>query len=202
MKIYLIRHGQSVDNVTKTISGSDTHLSDLGREQAKAIGQKLMDLGIKFDAVCSSSYRRASDTATIICKEIGVEEITFEKRFREGDAGIYTGRSSSDLTEEEKALLDSYLVNVDEKPPGGESLTEQLTRHRQAFLEVVESHPETSTILIIGHGGTLYHILKNTLNILPDRDEWFGNCKLNIIERSSHQSEWKLTMLDNVLIDA
>ncbi|MHA2077850.1 MAG: hypothetical protein ACW99X_09645, partial [Candidatus Thorarchaeota archaeon] len=67
--------------------------------------------------------------------------------------------------------------------------------------EIVENHPENSTILIVGHGGTLYHILKRTLDILPDMDEWFGNCMLNILERVSHLSAWRLTMLNNNKID-
>ncbi|MGY5881603.1 MAG: histidine phosphatase family protein [Candidatus Thorarchaeota archaeon] len=193
----IVRHGQSVDNITKTISGPDTPLSDLGREQAKSLGKKLLDTKIKFDAVYSSTFLRASETATLICNEIGVKDIVFEKRFREGDAGIYTGRRGDDLTKEEKEFLDSLLVNVDEKPPGGESVTEQRIRHTEAFLEIVKSHPETSTILIVGHGGTLYHILKNALDILPEMNEWFGNCQLNIIESYSSTSAWKLTMLNN-----
>ena len=201
MKVYIIRHGQSVDNVTKTISGPDTPLSDLGRAQAKSIGQKLLETGTKFDVVYSSTFQRASETTRIICGEIGIKEIIFDKRFREGDAGIYTGQRFDELTKEGKELLDSYFVNVDEKPPGGESITEQWNRHREGFLEVIGNHPENSTILIVGHGGTLYHILKNTLDILPEMGEWFGNCMLNILERNSRNSEWILTMLNNIKLD-
>ena len=201
MKIVIVRHGQSVDNVTKTISGSDTLLSDLGREQARFLGKELLEQGFEFDSVYASTYIRARETATILCKELGIDNIIFEERFREGDPGIFAGRQVENLTKEEKEFWDSLLVIEDLKPPGGESLTEQRLRHAEAFYEVAESHPENSTILIVGHGGTLYHILKNALNVLPDRDEWFGNCKINIIERSSQDSEWKLTMLDSVQIE-
>lgn len=197
MKIVIVRHGQSKDNITRTISGSDTPLSELGREQAKSLGQKLLEMEIEFDAVYSSPFPRAFETATIICNEISFNDITLEERFREGVAEDFVGRCVDDLTKEEKALFDSYLVNIDEKPVGGESITEQRIRHTEAFREVVGNHPETSTILIVGHGGTLYHILKNALDILPETDEWFGNCKLNIIERNSSTSAWKLTMFNN-----
>ncbi|NHI89791.1 MAG: hypothetical protein EAX87_09725 [Candidatus Thorarchaeota archaeon] len=39
MRFYLVRHGQSEANVTKTISGhSETPLTELGQAQAEAIG--------------------------------------------------------------------------------------------------------------------------------------------------------------------
>jgi broad specificity phosphatase PhoE len=193
VQIFIIRHGQSVDNVTRTISGPDAPLSDLGRGQAKSIGRKLLEIGIEFDVVYSSTFQRAAETARIICNELRIEDIIFDKRLREGDAGILTGRRIGDLTKEEKAFFDSLLVNLDERIPGGESNNEQI--------EIVENHPENSTILIVGHGGTLYHILKRTLDILPDMDEWFGNCMLNILERDSHLSAWRLTMLNNNKID-
>ncbi|MHA1950598.1 MAG: histidine phosphatase family protein [Candidatus Thorarchaeota archaeon] len=197
MRILLVRHGQSTDNVTGTISGLSAPLSDIGKEQAKSLGQSLLEIVVKIDAVYASDMRRASETATIICNEIGVEEIIFDMRLREGDAGILTGKRFDELTKEERAIFDSHLVNLDEKLPGGESNNEQMMRTKEAFFEIVENHPEDSTLLIVGHGGTLYHILKRTLDILPETDEWFGNCMLNIIERDSYSSTWNLTMFNN-----
>lgn len=197
MKLVIVRHGQSTDNVTRTISGLSSPLSDIGREQAKSLRQKLVEIGIKFEAVYSSDMLRASETATLICTEIGIEDIVYDKRLREGDAGILTGKRIDDLTKEEKEIFDSSLVNLDERIPGGESNNEQMMRTKEAFLEIVENHAEDSTILIVGHGGTLYHILKRTLDILPEIDEWFGNCMLNIVERDSPSSAWNLTMLNN-----
>ena len=197
MRIYIIRHGQSVDNATGTISGPTAPLSDLGRVQAKSIGQKLLEIGIGFDVVYSSTFQRASETARIICNELGIEVIIFDKRLREGDAGILTGRRFDDLTKEERSFFDSTLVNLDTRIPGGESNNEQMMRTKEAFLEIIENHPEESTILIVGHGGTLFHILKRTLDLLPDMDEWFGNCMLNILERDSNNSAWNLAMLNN-----
>ncbi|MHA1136127.1 MAG: histidine phosphatase family protein [Candidatus Thorarchaeota archaeon] len=197
----MIRHGQSVDNVTGTISGPDILLSDLGREQAKSIGKKLLEIGTKFDAVYSSTFTRACETARIICKELSISDIVFDKRLREGDGGVYTGRRFDDLTKEEKEFFEYCLKNPNERIPGGETNNEQMIRTKEVFLEIVENHPENSTLLIIGHGGTLYHILKRTLDILPERGEWFGNCMLNILERNSLNDEWFLSMLDNVKID-
>ena len=144
---------------------------------------------------------RDSETATIICTEIGIEDIVYDKRLREGDAGVLTGKRFDDLTKEERDVFDSSLVNLDERIPGGESNNEQMMRTKEAFFEIVGSHPENSTILIVGHGGTLFHVLKRTLDILPETDEWFGNCMLNIIERDSNNSAWNLTMFNNTKLD-
>ena len=71
-------------------------------------------------------------------------------------------------------------------------------RIQEAFYEIVENHPEDSTILLVGHGGTLYHILVLILNLLPSKlDEWFGNCILNVLERDSKSDPWKITMFND-----
>ena len=136
MKIFLIKHGQSEDNLHKKISGhSATPLTDLGRGQAKSLGQKFLEKMIKFDAVYSSDLKRASETATIICDEIGFKEIIFDKRLRESDAGIFTGRYSSSITKEERGLLDSTLVDLDKRVPGGETNNEMSVK-RKIFITI------------------------------------------------------------------
>lgn len=199
MKIFLVKHGQSKDNLLKKISGhSATPLTDLGREQAKSLGLKFLEKGIKFDAVYSSDLIRASETATIICNEIGFKEIIFDKRLRETDIGVFTGRYRSDITKEEGEFLDSVLVDLDKRVPGGETNNEMNERIKEAFFEIINNHPNSSTILIVGHGGTLYHILIRILNLLqPKLDEWFGSCMVNILERESQNDSWKVTMFNN-----
>ena len=70
MRFVLVRHGQSTANVAKIIAGHNAApLTDLGRSQAKSLGKKLLEMGVKFDAVYSSDLRRASETATIFSPE-------------------------------------------------------------------------------------------------------------------------------------
>ncbi|NHJ04778.1 MAG: histidine phosphatase family protein [Candidatus Heimdallarchaeota archaeon] len=199
MKIFLVKHGQSEDNLHKKISGhSETPLTDLGREQAKSLGQKFSEKKITFDAVYSSDLLRASETATIVCNEIGFKEIIFDKRLRESDTGIFTGRNSNSITKEEREFLDSTLVDLDKRIPGGETNNEMNERIKEAFFEIINKHPNSSTILIVGHGGTLYHILIRTLNLLQSKlDEWFGSCMINILEKDSQNDSWKVTMFND-----
>lgn len=200
MKFYLVRHGQSEANVHRIIAGHGEYpLTDLGKEQAKSLGQEFLKKGIKFDAVYASDIVRASETVNIIGKEIGFKNITFDKRLREGAAGVFKGKYWDDLTEDESEFLDSTMrVDKDVKIPDGESNLDMTIRIKEAFLEIIENNQENSTILIVGHGGTLYHILIRVLNLLPEKlEEWFGSCMLNIIERKSAEDTWKITMFNN-----
>jgi broad specificity phosphatase PhoE len=149
------------------------------------------------DAVYSSDLERASETTTIMCSQLGIGGIHFDERLREGNAGIFTGRQIDTLTEEERETFDNIIVDLDSRIPGGESTNEQFRRTKAAFLEIVEKHPEETTVLVVGHGGTLYHILNRALELLPsDMDEWFGNCQLQVLERVSHDAPWRLTMFN------
>ena len=200
MRFYLVRHGQSEANVLNLIAGHSNHpLTDSGKQQAKTLGKELLEKEIKFDRVYSSDIRRAAETARIICDEIVIEDIVYDKRLREGDAGLFTGRPRASLTKEEEEFLDSTMrVHMDIKVPDGESNRDMTLRIKEAFFEIVAAHPENSTILLVGHGGTLYHILVKILELLPpELDEWFGSCKLNVLERSSENDAWKVTMFNN-----
>jgi len=199
MKFFLIRHGQSEASIKKIEAGhSDIPLTKLGKEQADALGEDLMESGIKFDAVYSSDIVRASETTTIICDKLGIKEVIFDKRLREHDAGIFTGRKLSSITKEEKEFMENTLVDLNLRVPGGETNREMTLRIEEAFHEIVTNNPEDSTILLIGHGGTLYHILVRILKLLPSKmEEWFGNCAKNILERKSKDDAWSITMFNN-----
>ncbi|XP_034671043.1 serine/threonine-protein phosphatase Pgam5, mitochondrial-like [Drosophila subobscura] len=69
--IILIRHGEYLD-----VGDTDEthHLTDRGREQAKYTGQRLQELGIKWDKVIASTMVRAQETADIILNEIDYEK--------------------------------------------------------------------------------------------------------------------------------
>ncbi|KRF80811.1 uncharacterized protein Dvir_GJ17041, isoform B [Drosophila virilis] len=69
--IILIRHGEYLD-----VGDSDDthHLTDRGRLQAKYTGQRLRELGIKWDKVIASNMVRAQETADIILNQIDYDK--------------------------------------------------------------------------------------------------------------------------------
>ena len=199
MRVFLIRHGESKDNLHKIISGHRAvSLTSLGKKQAKNLGKKLRNRKILFDAVYSSDLQRAAETTVIICKMLQIKNCFFDKRLRERDAGIFTGRCSQSLTPEEVAFREMTLNDLDKKIPEGESNREMLERVQEVFFEIIAQHKENETILIVAHGGTLYHILVRILKVLPEQlDEWFGNCEPTVIEREKRSAPWKVTYFND-----
>ena len=199
MKFFLIRHGESKAAKKKIIAGqSNVSLTKLGKVQAATLGQDFLESQIKFDAVYSSDIMRASETAKLICEKLGIEEIIFDKRLREQDAGIFEGRKTNSLTREEREFLENTMINLDLRVPDGETNKEMTKRIKEAFNEIISNNPEDANILLIAHGGTLYHILVKILDLLPlNLPEWFENCAKNVIERKSQMREWYIIMLNN-----
>ena len=193
MRILLLRHGQSEANKEHIIQGHmESPLSDLGRDQAKTVGKKLLDSKITFDAVYSSDLIRATETAKIITKILGIKKIAFDNRLREFSLGDYEGKNSQKLTENERAFLDSCWKDYSIRVPNGETVNEFVSRIKAIFDEIVTSAEEDSTILIVGHGGTLFHILSTILNIYPQDEEWFENCSISEIVQSQKDKKWTL----------
>lgn len=83
MKIYFVRHGESELNAVGIHQFSHTPLSKTGEIQAKMIAKRFES--IKIDKTLSSDYRRAQQTAEIICKHnnflLEIEENLREKRW-------------------------------------------------------------------------------------------------------------------------
>ena len=80
-ELILIRHGETAWNRERRMQGqTNTPLSDIGRAQAVAVGQRLASHA--FAALYSSDLQRAWDTAAAIAQASG-REIVSEPRLRE-----------------------------------------------------------------------------------------------------------------------
>ncbi|NHJ40617.1 MAG: histidine phosphatase family protein [Asgard group archaeon] len=199
MKVILARHGESEANRLGIIQGhSDYPLSDLGFKQAKELAEWLSINQKNLDGIYSSDLTRAVDTAIIIAKELGNKDIIFDHRLREFNLGLFQDRETASLTQKEQDYLDSFLENTFEKIPNGESFEEMKTRVREAFFEIIAKHEKTDTILIIGHGGTLYQIIALILKFNLDlKKEWFGNCQRTEIVLNHKTNKWSLITFNN-----
>lgn len=94
MKLYLIRHGETLHNREKITQGHlDTNLSYSGFIQAQKVGIRLKE--VKFDIIYSSNLLRAKITAQKI-HEFQKCDIVFDERLRERNFGIFQGKKSSE----------------------------------------------------------------------------------------------------------
>ena len=88
MKVFFVRHGQSIANLQKIYAGqSDVPLTEKGREEAAAIAPILAS--ISFDRVYSSDLSRAIETQQIALP--GVEADARSPLIREYDVGDIVG---------------------------------------------------------------------------------------------------------------
>lgn len=76
MKLYLMRHGETLFNTQKRVQGwCDSPLTENGIWQAEEAKQYFAKKGISFDAVYSSTQERATDTAKIVAPEYTVTQL-------------------------------------------------------------------------------------------------------------------------------
>ena len=125
--IFLVRHGETVDNARQIMQGqTQGELNQRGREQAEQVAQRLASEPL--DAIVASDLHRAIQTAEVIAEPHGLPVVT-TPLLRERDWGSFTGRFIPDLRNEvwpddiesEEALLErarSFLINMTATYPG------------------------------------------------------------------------------------
>jgi 2,3-bisphosphoglycerate-dependent phosphoglycerate mutase len=83
IRLVLLRHGESVWNKENRFTGwTDVDLSDKGRTEAKAAGQKLHSEGYVFDLAFTSVLKRAVRTLWMVLDEMDLMWITVHNSWR------------------------------------------------------------------------------------------------------------------------
>ena len=149
--IFIVRHGQDEDNAKGILNGRrDMPLTELGREQAKIAGGKLKDNQI--DVIYCSPLQRTRQTAEIIAKEIGIDQVTTLDDLVEREFGIITGKPVADIPKYagDKVLKTEHVLYFLEVE-GSETFPEVLDRAKRVLDWVQEKHP-TGNVLLATHG--------------------------------------------------
>jgi probable phosphoglycerate mutase len=167
-RLWIVRHGESAGNVARDaalragatridIQGRDVDvpLSDLGCQQARAIGLWFAEQGVAPDVILTSPYRRAYDTAVrIVEAQAGgkCREISADERLREKEFGILDGltRSGIEQTHPEIAAYRTILGKFYHRPPGGESWCDVILRLR-SVVDTLSLHHAGKGVLIVTH---------------------------------------------------
>jgi len=181
-KVILVRHGQTEWNKSLHIQGggSDTELNDMGRAQARNLGEKLKEERI--DVIYSSPLKRALDTANSIACYHPLE-VKIEPALKEIDAAELEGAHVSEIG----ARLEQVLIGQREAEElfeayGGESLREVQQRAWGSIKRLVSKHPE-ETIVVVSHYFAILTILCAVLDIPLSRINRFriGEGSISII---------------------
>ncbi|TMJ17446.1 MAG: histidine phosphatase family protein [Alphaproteobacteria bacterium] len=170
-KLWIVRHGQSAGNVASEAAQAanlgmididtrdvDVPLSELGHEQARALGRWFAALPEeqKPEIVLSSPYVRARQTARAICEAGGVGESgrqpIVDERLREREFGVLDRLTTSGIRQRHPDLADhrARLGKFYFRAPGGESWADVILRLRSA-LDTVSLHHADRRVLIVCH---------------------------------------------------
>lgn len=154
---YVVRHGQTLWNVAHKIQGhTDNPLTPVGEEQAKNLRTELHD--IHFDAIFSSDFLRAKQTAEIIAKERELAVITKEA-LRERNMGIYEGRDISTLASYTQLYQWFSKGNsAKNRKVGVENDESVMSRLLTFFREIAVAYPG-KTMLLVTHGSLMKALL-------------------------------------------
>ena len=179
MKVFFVRHGQSVANLEKVYAGQcDVPLSDQGRKEAAAIAPVLAS--VAFDRVYSSDLSRAIETQRIALP--GAEGIR-TPLIREIDVGSLVGKPFGTA----KTL--SETGEPDYTPFGGENAVDVCNRVKK-FLDILAQDP-CENVAVFAHNGVMNTMLRIVLGVAVDPSAVrTNNCGIHVFEYM--EGKWRL----------
>jgi broad specificity phosphatase PhoE len=124
MRIFLIRHGETIFNANRTVQFGDTPLSERGLEQARQLGEYMA--GEPITSILSSDYLRAHRTVEAVHSTTGAA-LQIRTSLRERHFGDHRGTPFAQLS------VDLYVA--DYHPPKGESWQQFYERVELAWQE-------------------------------------------------------------------
>jgi broad specificity phosphatase PhoE len=157
--ILVLRHGQSEWNSIRRWQGTaDSPLTELGRQQAGATAALLVALRLEFPAIWTSDLRRASETAAIIARRLGLGEPIVDARLREAHAGEWEG-----LTPEEIELRWPGWLEAHHRPTTFEPYSAVVARASEALSEVAgrACGLDPPAGLVVAHSGVVRSLIRH-----------------------------------------
>ena len=151
---YLVRHGESIGNATRTYLGhTDLDLSELGHTQARVTAEHLRD--VPFAAIYSSDLKRAHNTALPHAEMRGLE-IQDSRQLREIYIGDWEGYPIDKLISEHREdFLVRWLGEFGPfEFPGGESVQHGAERFYGELCRIARENPG-KTVLITAHAAII-----------------------------------------------
>jgi broad specificity phosphatase PhoE len=151
MRLLLIRHAQTIDNVRGSIGTvvPGPELTDLGREQAAALPDALAGENIR--AIYASTMQRTALTAAPLAAALDIE-VQLLDGLQEIAAGDLEGRSDKDSVRAYMRTIISWWHERGARMSGGESGDEFFARFTDAIAHV-DGHD--GTVAVFSHGAAI-----------------------------------------------
>jgi len=153
VEIFIARHGQNEDNVNGILNGHrDLPLTDLGRDQAKELGEAIKSSDLVFGAMYSSPLSRAFETAEIVADIAGLTKPAVYDQLIERDFGILTGKPAAQIEELcAPDIIKTETITYFLSPEGAETFP-QLIERGQRILDYIRAKHNSGKVLLVCHG--------------------------------------------------
>ena len=194
MKIYLIRHSESIDDIEDCYGGiADFDLRENGIKKVEQY--EIENLGI--EKIYTSPYKRAYQTAKILNKKLNVDLEIIDNIRECNSYGILSG-----VNKEKAKKIFSYVFEMPKYKNtgyylgtsflGGEEINEFDKRVEEGITKIISKSKELNTIAIVTHGGVYRSIYKNILKVDKKLDQMddlattelkYNNGKFEIINK-------------------
>jgi probable phosphoglycerate mutase len=185
MSIFLIRHGETLGNASRTVQLPDNPLSSRGIAQAELLARRLEREGIA--AILSSDFARAAATAERL-EQITGAPVRHDPLLQERNFGDIRGTPYAELG------FDMFAL--DYAPPNGETWEAFHARVDRAWGLVQEAAAAAGGHLAVVTHGLVCRSLAGRHLILPDGQEaperW-ENTGLTVID---HPAPWRVQVLN------
>ena len=155
MRLLLIRHGQTPDNVRGALGTTvpGPRLTALGRKQAKALPHALRDEHI--DAIAISTLVRTKLTAAPLAAALSLRPLVFDG-LREIEAGSLEGKSDKESV---GTYLSTFIAwasgDLDVRIPGAEDGHGFFARYDGAITQAMTAAGDEGTLAVVSHGAAI-----------------------------------------------
>lgn len=171
--LVLVRHGQSEWNLKNLFTGwKDVGLTEQGKAEAHAAGQRLKAKGYKFDVCYTSALQRAQNTLKIILEELGQTGLpeTRDQALNERDYGDLVGLNKDDARKKwGDEQVHQWRRSYDIAPPGGESLKDTLARALPYYMKHIQPDVLSGKrVLVAAHGNSLRALIMAIEGLTPE----------------------------------
>lgn len=152
-RILLARHGQTSWNAQGKLQGhTDIPLNVVGREQADALAQRLLELGVR--AIWTSDLCRARETGERVARALGLAAPQIDPGLRERGFGVFEGLTRDECALHHPEAWRAYHAQGT-APPGGEPREAAVTRVHRALIRIATDVDTPDPVLVVSHGGLM-----------------------------------------------
>lgn len=176
MRIYIVRHGETVENRLHILQGHlPGTLTLQGTQQVAQSAAELEAMGVSFSCIVSSDLQRAMDSAQIIAQRLHLPVVPM-RALRERDWGQFTGMSIAEATKR-------FRIDGRWRFPAGTTETEPEIYERagKALDELSHTYPDAS-VVVVTHGQLARNMVAAHRHCSYHEVEPFKNAEIRILE--------------------